>query len=165
MINAQLPKLPQLKSDGTFDTPAVQMFLENILKVLDNHSKSDGSVKDVFPIGHIYLSVVNENPCKWFVGTWEVFGTGKTLVGVDASQTEFNAIEKTGGEIYHQLTIPELPAHTHGVWTPWNSGSAGLTAGSMTQVGIYAPSQSTGSGIAHNNLQPYITVYMWKRVK
>lgn len=53
---------------------------------------------NVWPVGSIYISVNNTNPSTYFGGTWEAFGTGRCLVGVDTSQSEFNTVMKTGGE-------------------------------------------------------------------
>jgi microcystin-dependent protein len=82
---------------------------------------------------------------------------GKTPVGYDASQTEFNAIAKAGGEKTHTLITSEMPAHTHTVSAgggstsnPGGSGNVALTSSST--------SGSTGGDGAHNNLQPYVTV-------
>ncbi len=117
-----------------------------------------------YPVGSIYLSVNNINPSQFFGGTWVAFATGRTLVGVDTTQTEFNTVEKTGGEKTHKLTINEMPAHTHKV------GSNNLCVASGNNERKPQPvdggqdnTTSTGGGQAHNNLQPYITVYMWKR--
>ena len=52
----------------------------------------------IYPIGSIYLSVNNVNPSSVFGGTWEAWGSGKVPVGVDTTQTEFNTVEKTGGD-------------------------------------------------------------------
>lgn len=54
-------------------------------------------VDAVYPVGSIYLSVNSVNPSELFGGTWAAWGTGRVPVGVDASQTEFNAVEKSGG--------------------------------------------------------------------
>ena len=51
-----------------------------------------------FPVGSIYLSVVNTNPSIWFGGTWELISQGRTLVGVDINDTDFNTAKKIGGE-------------------------------------------------------------------
>lgn len=120
-----------------------------------------------WPIGSIYISVVNTNPSKWFGGTWVAFGTGRCLVGVDTSQTEFNTVMKTGGEKTHKLTISEIASHNHSTpstlryestSTWWIGGTGGTTI-----VVDNKPTGSTGGDKPHNNLQPYITVYMWRR--
>lgn len=120
-----------------------------------------------WPIGSIYISVVNTNPSQWFGGTWVAFGTGRCLVGVDTSQTEFNRVMKTGGEKTHKLTINEMPGHNHSTPTTlryeitsswWIGGTGGTTIAVDNK-----PTGSTGGDKSHNNLQPYITVYMWRR--
>jgi microcystin-dependent protein len=142
-----------------------------------------------YPVGSIYINTINTNPTNYFGGTWVAFGTGRTLVGVDTSQTEFDTVEETGGAKTHTLTTSEMPSHTHiqdshrhTTWQHTNgttfladingTGSTvaglGLTFSATTnpqmQTGsVTATNQNTGGGSAHNNLQPYITVYMWKR--
>ena len=67
-----------------------------------------------YPIGAIYLSIDSTNPTKLFGGTWQQIAQGRTLVGVDTSDIDFNIVEKTGGEKTHTLTVAEMPSHTHG---------------------------------------------------
>lgn len=114
-----------------------------------------------FPINSIYTTIDPTNPATVFgYGTWTSFATGRTLVGVDAGQTEFNTVQKTGGEKTHTLTISEMPSHTHpNVCAPGISGNLGAGSGLNYPVS----SGSTGGDGAHNNLQPYITVYFWLR--
>jgi hypothetical protein len=144
-----------------------------VAKVKDKLDKA--SLLDLtYPVGSIYMSASNVNPSNLFGGTWEEFAKGKTLIGVDTSQTEFNTVEKTGGSKTHKLTIDEMPIHT----PKWNGYSAGsLYTGSGTSVthalfgndtwnGSKANGiQPVGGDQPHNNLQPYITCYMWKRIK
>ena len=120
-----------------------------------------------YPIGSIYLSINDTNPSKWFGGTWEQIAKGRTLVGVDTSQTEFNTVKKTGGEKVHKLTISEMPSHNHSTpntlryestSTWWIGGTGGTTIAVDNKA-----TGSTGGGQAHNNLQPYFTCYIWCR--
>lgn len=122
----------------------------------------------LYPVGTIYTSVSNANPGLTMGGTWELFGAGKTLVGVDTTDTDFNASEKTGGEKTHTLTIDEMPSHNHNkLKLRWGTaaganavyGSNGSGSGSDRDSESYE-----GGGLPHNNLPPYITVYFWKRV-
>ena len=129
-----------------------------------------GFVDKIYPVGSIYMSVNSTNPSSLFGGTWEAWGTGRVPVGIDTSQTEFATVEKTGGEKVHTLTGNEMPSHNHGISYP-NDG--GPYAAELYQVAnssakntwgvVMTTTQSTGGGNAHNNLQPYITCYMWKR--
>ena len=116
------------------------------------------------PIGSILMSAVNVNPSTYIGGTWVAWGSGRVPVGVDTSQTEFDTVEETGGEKTHTLTSDEMPAHTHEIATVSGSGTYIGTDRSLGgTVGTPLQSSSAGSGNAHNNLQPYITCYMWKR--
>jgi hypothetical protein len=128
----------------------------------------------IYPVGSIYTNAsVATNPATLLgFGTWEAFGSGRVLVGVDASQTEFDTLGETGGAKTHTLTTAEMPSHTHSSGA--GNGSVGVraTAGSVeagthvnrgTVDNASTGTGSAGSGNAHNNLQPYITVYMWRR--
>jgi hypothetical protein len=128
----------------------------------------------VYPVGSIYIAVVSTNPATLLgFGTWTAFATGQTLVGIDTGQTEFDTVEETGGSKTHTLTESELPAHTHPRgsrhWGGAANGASGrISANGVSGAGVANDSDSgvtgsTGSGSAHNNLQPYIVVYMWKR--
>lgn len=135
-----------------------------------------------YPIGYIFITTTNTNPNKILgVGTWVSFGKGKTLVGIDTSQTEFNTIEKTGGSKTHTLTERELPVlKGDGQFKPYDGFStSGIVRGKVWNekknfsqspgateyTNIYGMEILFGGGQSHNNLQPYITVYMWKRTK
>ena len=119
-----------------------------------------------YPIGAIYMSVDNTNPSSLFGGTWVSWGSGRVPVGVNTSDSSFNTVEKTGGEKSHKLTVGEMPAHTHGTggnnfWI--GSSTKNLASGKSTGRTTISATASTGGSGAHNNLQPYITCYMWKR--
>ena len=118
----------------------------------------------VYPVGSIYMSVNNVSPQSFVGGTWSAWGTGRVPVAVDTGQTEFNTVEKTGGAKTHTLTVDEMPSHNHG--GTQKTGASGAVGG-FAQVTYTTTSDfmtsSVGGGQAHNNLQPYITCYMWKR--
>ena len=127
-----------------------------------------------WPIGSIYISVVNTNPSQWFGGVWESFGAGRVLVGVDTTQTEFNTVLKTGGSKSVTLNLNQIPSHYHNMYHTgrllyWDSGLTGMgypnyNGATPIQSTWEARTANSGGGQAHNNLQPYITVYMWRRV-
>ena len=120
---------------------------------------------DIFyPIGIIYESVKPDNPSTFMGGTWTRFGNGKVLVGVDESDTDFNTVNKTGGEKTHVLTVSEMPSHTHTF--PGASPSNYVRVEASSTNGLSTSTKTTdatGGGQAHNNLQPYVTVYRWQR--
>ena len=103
----------------------------------------------LFPIGSIHFSVSPTNPSNYFGGTWVAWGSGRVPVGVNTNDESFNSVEKTGGEKTHALKFDELPLAS---FTAYGS------SGDWTYVGLNPEKP-------HNNLQPYITCYMWKRTK
>ena len=87
-------------------------------------------------------------------------------VGVAASGTFIAPSERTGGAETHTLTTAQMPSHAHLVGkqsTGFLNPGAGTFSAAITSANTGIPSSSEGSGDAHNNLQPYITCYMWKR--
>ena len=180
-----------VNDDGTTsDNPVMSnklVLLEEELNKLSDELDSiqEGIIDKTYPVGSIYISVSDANPETLFGGTWVSYGEGRTLVGLDTEQTEFDTVEKQGGEKVHTLTIPEIPSHTHTISIV--PGSVGIDPGPnnsyyLTGVTTAASGPFTtavpdslteskllgadyvGGAQAHNNLQPYITVYMWKRV-
>lgn len=138
----------------------------------------------MWPVGSVYINATdNTNPGTLFgFGTWEAFGAGRVPVGYDASQTEFNAAGKTGGHKVmqahnHSGTTGSNGEHSHGMPNYYqSSGGSGRNALSSGS-GLFWGNPNTGSAGAHThtfttdtagsgdsgNLQPYITVYIWKR--
>lgn len=122
----------------------------------------------LYPVGSIYVNAANStNPASLLgFGTWTAFGAGRVMVGLDSGQTEFDTAEETGGAKTHTLTTNEMPAHTHDV-TFGGADAAGTSGVTLARLDAgnnqTKTSTSTGGGAAHNNLQPYIVVYMWKR--
>lgn len=97
--------------------------------------------------------------------TWERYAKGKTLVGVNEDDTTFASAGLAGGEKTHKLTVTEMPSHTHELT---GSFTVGISSGDYLRAG-YGSSKnsrytvSAGNNGAHNNLQPYVTVYYWRR--
>ena len=131
----------------------------------------------IYPVGSIYMSVNSTSPETLFGGTWESIG-GRFLLGADATY----AAGSTGGEATHKLTVSELPVlsgsismHGEGAGGSVVAGVSGVFSAATVEQGYQssavnsgAPSVSriefhVGSGQRHNNLPPYLAVYMWKR--
>lgn len=145
-----------------------------VYKEGSNYVFKDLALKDdIYPVGAIYMSVSPTSPASLFGGTWTQWGSGRVPIGINSSDNDFKTVEKTGGEKEHTLTIGEMPSHTHAIyggntsttniltsynsngWIPLLGGTGYKNDGTMT---------NSGDNDAHNNLQPYITCYMWKRV-
>jgi hypothetical protein len=137
-----------------------------------------------FPVGSVFIAVVSTDPATLLgYGTWAAFGAGRVMVGYDAGDTDFDAAEKTSGAKTHTLTAQEMPAHTHvqeahsHVITSQTATTGGATSyehgvldtssaeaeAVETTAAATAVNQSAGGGAAHNNVQPSITVFLWKR--
>lgn len=124
----------------------------------------------VYPVGSIYMSVNSTSPATLFGGTWEAI-QGKFLLGADGGAYKAG---NTGGEATHTLTVDEMPKHTHSMYSgnsgapeTWEPDGGSYLVDSVTQdkhtwwasLGMnYA-----GGGAEHNNMPPYLAVYIWKR--
>lgn len=124
-----------------------------------------GILDYVYPVGSIYMSVNATSPATLFGGTWEQIQNRFLL----AAGTSYTA-GATGGEATHTLTTTEMPSHGHRLQYYNSSGSLsfgyqvgdkGALSGSDEQSssGI----AKAGGGQAHNNMPPYLVVYIWKR--
>jgi len=156
----------KVNDDGTI-TPAVYSGETPFSAYMLNKMQEE-LLLAIYPVGSIYMSVNSTNPSQLFGGTWEQWGIGRVPVGVDVNDIDFNEPEKTGGEKTHKLTIDEIPSHGHEIYLDGNSGGYdySVSAGTLTESGWSSskPIKPIGGDEPHNNLQPYITCYMWKRV-
>ena len=126
-------------------------------------------VNQFYPVGSIYQSTESTSPATFMGGTWERFGNGRVIVGIDESDENFNTSQKTGGEKKHTLTIDEMPSHTHRQYVSANNGNDSIRKDWSADGKGMAYDQGmetgrTGGGKPHNNLQPYITLYRWRRI-
>jgi hypothetical protein len=146
-------------------------YLNDDLDIIDTVMKSISDVADssLLPVGSLYFNAtVNTNPATLLgYGTWVAFGAGRVILGA-GSGTDINGeirnftATDTGGEYEHQLTVPELAAHTHDYL--YQSGSRSTAgSGSTPDVQEVVATSPTGDDIPHNNIQPYIVVYIWVR--
>lgn len=120
------------------------------------------TAQGAYPVGAIYLSVTDANPAALFGGTWERIG-GRFLLGADSTY----AAGSTGGEAERTLTVGEMPKHNHDVDNLDASGNATpfMTVQAQDKKGFggNVKTMYAGGNQPHNNMPPYLTVYMWKR--
>ena len=155
---------PAITSDGSSPALASGITAAEVRSLINAQEASTSvSLLDVYPVGSVYISVLAANPSTLFGGTWVAIGTGKTLVGIDSSDTDFDALEETGGSKTHTLTVDEMPAHTHSmtIENTRGTGSSGAANGDSSFSTV--DTSSTGGGQAHSIVQPYLVVSMWKR--
>lgn len=136
----------------------------------------DNTINSIYPIGSVYISLTETNPGTYLKGIWEQFGQGRTLIGVgtgdDGTDRQTFTADSIGGEYNHKLTVDEMPGHNHERGTmpcAQERSGYGLAIngdGFLDRVMINGNGETGNKGgdTSHNNVQPYITVYFWKRV-
>lgn len=116
------------------------------------------TLDSIYPIDSVYISLTSTNPGTYLKGTWEQFAQGRTLVGVgegsDGTNTQSFVVGDTGGEYKHLLTKKELSYIDYGALLQQN--------GSVIGVHAHGPGESGSEKVSL--MQPYYTVYFWKRV-
>ncbi len=131
----------------------------------------------IYPVGSIYMSVNGTSPATLFGGTWEQL-KNRFLIGCGDTY----AAGATGGSATHTLSVAEMPTHGNHLYssTSWigqgaSNGRYLNTDANMSIFGssgrgwvvssneAYPAGYTTGGGQAHNNMPPYLAVYMWKR--
>jgi hypothetical protein len=140
------------------------------------------ALQALHPVGSVYINATNSaNPATYFgFGTWVAFGAGRVMVGHNASDPLFDTAEETGGSKdaivvahTHTTTVTD-PGHTHNVANALIASGAGAIAAYTfsnenprpifsATTGISVTANSTGESGTNKNLQPYITVFLWKR--
>lgn len=175
-------------ADGSVSSAEFQ-YLNGVTSAIQAQLDAKPTLATIYPVGSIYINATNStNPGTLLgFGTWVAFGSGRVPVGIDSSDTDFDSAEETGGSKTHTLTEAELPAHRHFLFRNVTVGNIGDTTSTLSAAHHYdfageeryrirkssstnaflepdiTLSGQTGSGSAHNNVQPYIVVYMWKR--
>lgn len=118
------------------------------------------------PVGSIYQSMVSTSPEEFFGGTWDAIEEGRTLIQCGPNYPAGS----TGGEATHILTKPEMPIHRHIV--PVDGEGQHVTTGYEARAAEWlgpnsttnaAETSETGGSQPHNNLPPYLAIYMWQR--
>ena len=108
-----------------------------------------------FPVGAIYMSTTSANPSTFWTGTtWQAFATGKTIIGIDTSDTDFNSVNKTGGSKEVVLTVPNLPIHSHTVGDNSHSHTAngvGDHSHTLNDHAHYLPPHQHGTSWGEHN--------------
>lgn len=171
---------------------AIDAAIQEALEDFDLTSLIGNNLSKMYPIGSIYISERPENPSTFFgFGTWIQYATGRTLVGVDPSDPTFSAPGNKGGSketeqhthkftsVFHLRNSKSTGGNVNeDVWkgSGWKNFSyvneddsipnyykAGTSgSGKSTKITIEGPTESFGGG-SSGNLQPFITVYIWKR--
>lgn len=162
-----------LKNSTTWNKKFNMIALDQINELKNAFNSVTSLTKQMFllmhPVGCIYMSTSSTSPQTTFGGTWIRWGNGRVPVGVDSNDSDFNTVEKTDGEKQHNLSLEELPSFQPKITNAWtgstsggiNSKISGYPSNGSGQYSLYG--DIIGGNQPHNNLQPYITCYMWKR--
>lgn len=123
---------------------------------------------DIYPVGSIYMSVNSANPSTLFGGTWTQLQD--TFLYATSTTADTGTTAPTGqGEATHTLTTNEIPSHSHQITAihPLNNSATASSSAHTTnwsnKYNTVSGTANTGGGQAHNNMPPYMKVYMWKR--
>lgn len=128
------------------------------------------SVLEAYPIGSIYISTNATSPATLFGGNWDEIH-GAFLFANSA----LHKAGEIGGEEEHVLKEKEIPIHYHDEYVGNDGGDGSVPEGYYGFTSIAYISKNTywakgsktskaGGGQAHNNMPPYLSVYMWQRV-
>lgn len=124
-----------------------------------------------YPIGSIYMSTDTTNPQSRFTGTYWLPIYNRFLLGAGDTYKAGTM----GGEATHTLTRSEIPNHYHDEYLGNDGGPDSAPSGYSGWPNIAYTSKKTwwatgsktspaGGDGAHNNMPPYLAVYMWRRV-
>jgi len=113
---------------GAFNAPKL---LQNGVEVMTKNDKSeiDAQIAKIYPVGAVYINVDGTNPGTLIGGTWEQFGQGRTLIGVNTDDADFETPLLTGGAKTITLATTQIPAHNHGFTGASHTHSFSATSG------------------------------------
>ena len=180
-------KLQDIASKATFNDPVDETSLE-LIPLGTNAGKlgikdagvtaaklATDALESAYPVGSIYMNATDSTDPATLLGfgTWATFGAGKVPVGIDTTDDDFDVVgsgtntNSTTGAKTHTLLEDEMPSHNH-TWTGDRFGvgygnGAGVASTNTQSLKSTIALTSSGGGLAHNNLQPYIVVHMWTR--
>ena len=164
---------------------ALDEFLDTVDQALDGtlagnlQNQINKYWEKIYPVGSIYMSVNNTNPSTLFGGKWEEWGAGRVPISVNKDDTNYNIAEMTGGSERKELRamIGAVNSDTGTIGYKTDYPVIGEDMGSYTML-IRGTGEGPGTFKANHTtpvkqidgkdlslLQPYITCYMWKRVK
>lgn len=132
---------------------------------VDKLPLSNEMLEIIYPVGSIYLPITESNPQTLFnFGVWEQIKDTFLLSSGDAYMAG-----ETGGEAEHTLTIEEMPSHTH-IYktTAWVNKTGSIVDNNNSEYidyGIERATQATGGSQPHNNMPPYLVIYVFKRIE
>ena len=150
-----------LNSTLSSDINTVSDRVESTRSEIENFIYND-LINIIYPIGSIYMSVNNVSPASFLGGTWEAIQDRFLL----AAGSNYSA-GSTGGAATHTLTVNEMPSHKHYLRLTKSNVASGSNYARISSTGDWNDQNlvsDAGGNAAHNNMPPYLTVYIWKRI-
>lgn len=157
--------------NGTFGEMDVDFVVDTELSEASDNAIANKTVAQainlmwskIYPVGSIYISTVSTSPSTLFGGTWERI---KDTFLLAAGSTY--AAGATGGEATHTLTVDEMPSHQHFLAANVNENEHTENSDIFSYAGWntyyhYSATTFSGGNQPHNNMPPYLAVYVWKR--
>lgn len=162
-------------------TKTVKEIITTMKTAIDNLNTNVDSLKSeillaAHPVGSYYISDNVTDPGTLFGGAWKMLDPGLTLISQGKGTDKFGSFEFVAGQTYgerlHQLTVEELPTKQKYTalcdWSPnWSSDAWGIVCGLRSGRPIEdrdkQPVAPLGDGEYHNNIQPSMAAYIWKR--
>ena len=180
-VSVVFDDFPIINSNNAVKSKGIYAWVDLKIGLAIARAKQE-AIDAAHPIGSIYMSLDPTDPHDLFGGTWERIKHVFLLGAGDSTDT----VGTTGGERDHALTIPEMPAHQHAAELDYintsggspvlekvdlaadtTPGTGGTWKGVATGAGynnLVTNVGQTGGGQPHNNMPPYLAVYVWKRV-
>ncbi len=155
-LNSLYTQLASNNTGGNIDTSEMTLLVKQIIE--------EERLKE-YPVGSVYISQSERNPSEFIGGEWEQIKDTFLLSAGDTYQAG-----SIGGEATHKLTIEEMPAHNHSFMYVQPGREAGTWFCKVGDGEFYLndkygqPVSTTGGSKEHNNMPPYLTVYMYKRI-
>ena len=140
------------------------LVVNSIITMEANNLETDFDA--IYPIGSFYFTASNVNPSTLFGGSWEQI---KDKFILSCGDKYSNG--STGGEENHTLNIDEMPNHNHTIISNIVHGDGPIVNHEILNAGIFAEEgrnrfysdcYGTGRNQPHNNMPPYLAVYVWK---
>lgn len=159
--------LSKTSNNPIANKPVATKFSE-IIEAIEQAKKD--ILLSAYPVGALFMSTDSTSPETLFGGTWERIKDTFLLASGD-----IYPLGATGGEATHTLTVDEMPENMGTFRTlSWSADNVATGAFSMTEQlvdradtegNLYGTAQYklSGGGQPHNNMPPYLAVYVWKR--
>ena len=186
-MQQQIADLQKVNSDKITKINQLQQTVADLqtqVTTLNSNNTASADFLKSHPVGAIYITNNGTNPGSIYGGSWSAYAQGRVLIGVGGTNDTNGTVMsfsagQYSGEFTHHLTVSEMPSHTHylngyafawgitfpnNVYIP-NNAIAGSTPWNYlsTSQDNFNWTKPNGGDQYHNNVEPYVAVYIWLR--